>query len=92
MAEAESRGHRIYYETQGFGPPLVLIPGLLMTTKRWELAGYQPLASRYQLVMLDTLGHGRSDRPEDAASYDRRGVADDVIAVMDAAGVSKAHV
>jgi pimeloyl-ACP methyl ester carboxylesterase len=63
-----------------------------MTTKRWELAGYPVLASRYQLIVLDTLGHGRSDRPTDAAMYDRRGVAADVIAVMDAVGVEKAHV
>ena len=92
MAEAISRGHRIYYETLGFGPPLVLIPGLLMTTKRWELAGYPVLASRFQLITLDTLGHGRSDKPQDAASYDRHGVAADVIAVMDAVGVQQAHV
>jgi pimeloyl-ACP methyl ester carboxylesterase len=92
VAAATSRGHRIYYEMQGFGPPLVLIPGLLMTTKRWELAGYQSLASRFQLVMLDTLGHGRSDRPDNATAYSRAGVAADVIAVMDAAGVDKAHV
>jgi pimeloyl-ACP methyl ester carboxylesterase len=92
VPEAISRGHRIYYETQGFGPPLVLIPGLMQTVKRWELAGYQPLASRYQLVVLDTLGHGRSDRPDDATAYDRRGVAEDVVAAMDDAGLSKAHV
>ena len=64
----------------------------MMTTKRWALAGYPALASRFQLITLDTLGHGKSDQPRDPAAYDRRGVAADVIAVMDAAGIGSAHV
>ena len=38
MPEAESRGYRIYYEDEGFGAPLVLVPGLMMTIKRWQIA------------------------------------------------------
>jgi pimeloyl-ACP methyl ester carboxylesterase len=91
--ETTSRGHRIYYEVAGAGEPLILIPGLGNGIQNWEDPGYlAALADRFKLISLDPLGHGSSAKPLAPDAYERRGVAADVIAVMDAEGHDSAHV
>jgi 3-oxoadipate enol-lactonase len=90
---ARSGRLRIAYELQGTlrwrRPWLVLIQGL-----GWDRSGWQPvlrkLRRHFRLVLIDNRGSGRSD--VSAASF---GVADmtaDVVAVLDDAGVRRAHV
>ena len=80
-----SRDHGIYYEVVGSGEPLILIPGLGNSIQGWEDAGYHAaLSDRFKLISLDPMGHGKSDKPLNSDAYERRGVAADVIAVMDA--------
>ncbi len=52
-----------------------------------------PYFSRhFRVVTFDPRGNGRSDRPRDVHAYDRRQVAYDAVAVLDAAGVERAAV
>jgi len=54
-------------------------------------AGYvDQLAATLRVLIVGPLGHGQSDKPHDAVAYRAPGVAVDVIAVMDAAGLEKA--
>jgi pimeloyl-ACP methyl ester carboxylesterase len=43
-------------------------------------------------LALDCRGHGESAKPHDPAAYDRRKMAGDVFALMDHAGIERAHV
>ncbi len=90
--EAQSRGHRIHYLTKGEGEPLVLIHGLCQAIDRWVEAGYvDAFAGEYRVIAIDTLGHGKSDKPHDPACYLLPDVAADTVAVLDAEGVAAAH-
>ena len=92
MPYADHRGIRIHYEIDGHGPDLVLQHGFTGNLRRWSLFGYvDALRSSYRLIMIDARGHGESDKPHDVAAYDLRLRAGDVVAVLDALGIAKAH-
>jgi len=87
-----SRGFRIRYQVSGSGPVLVLLHGFPMWGDRWRDRGYvSVLQGRFHLVVPDLLGHGKSDKPHRPADYGVPNLASDVIAVLDAAGVERAH-
>lgn len=88
---ARSRGYAISYEDTGQGSPVVLIPGLMQSAADYRQGGYvNHLATNHRVLIVDPLGHGRSDKPHEAQAYRAPDVAADVIAVMDAAGLQKA--
>lgn len=80
---------RIAYEVQGKGEPVVLIHGLGYARWGWEpVSG--PLAESFQVVLLDNRGIGGSAVP--TGPYSAADMAADVVAVLDAAEVERAHV
>lgn len=84
-----SDGCRVHYEVRGSGgPPVVLIPGLGGDGRFWEPVA-ERLESRFQLLMVDHRGAGRSDRPEGPYTIQR--IARDVVEIMDEAGWAHAH-
>jgi 3-oxoadipate enol-lactonase len=89
---APSGGLRIAYELRGTmsrRPWLVLIQGMGFDRLGWEPV-LGKLRQRFRLVLVDNRGTGCSDRP--AGSFGVADMADDVIAVLDAAGIRRAHV
>jgi pimeloyl-ACP methyl ester carboxylesterase len=82
-------GLNIYYEEQGSGPPLLLLMGLGLSARYW-LDLPAKLAAHFRVLTLDNRGVGRSSLP--ARPFSIADLADDAAAVLDAAGVSKAHV
>ncbi len=86
---ADSQGVRIAWESHGDGPPLLLVQGL--GYGRW---GWQPivplLAQRFRVLVFDNRGIGDSDKPP--GPYTAVQMAGDALAVLDAAGVERAHV
>ncbi|MDX6484956.1 MAG: hypothetical protein QOF43_109 [Gaiellaceae bacterium] len=87
-----SRGHRISYDDEGDGTPLVLVPGFMQWAGVWKEFGYvTPLRDAgYRTISIDPLGHGASDKPHDAAEYKRTDAAADIVAVMDDLGIERA--
>jgi pimeloyl-ACP methyl ester carboxylesterase len=85
---ADSQGVRIGYEVRGDGEPLVLVHGLAYDRAGW---GRLPdlLAERYRVVLLDNRGVGESDEP--AGPYAVAQMADDVVAVLDDAGIARTN-
>src|SRR6266516_2692074 len=84
----EHDGARICYATYGSGLPVILLHGGLGHSGNW---GYQVpalLRSGYQVVVIDSRGHGRSTR--DARPYSYELMASDVLAVMDTLNIEKA--
>jgi pimeloyl-ACP methyl ester carboxylesterase len=57
--EIELHGHRVIYRIAGDGPPVVLIHGMVNSSKHWEQVALG-LADRYAVVAPDLLGHGDS--------------------------------
>jgi 3-oxoadipate enol-lactonase len=89
MPYAENSGVRIYWEQHGEGDPLLLIMGLGYTLEMWHRTT-PVLSQHYRTIMFDNRGVGRSDVPPGA--YSIPSMAADAAAVMDSAGVDRAHV
>lgn len=86
-------GHRLAYETHGHGDRVfVLLHGVLLDADlNRGLA--QSLAVRgNRVVLLDLLGHGRSDRPRHATEHRMDRYADQVLALIDHLGAQQAAV
>ena len=60
--EIDLHGHRVIYRTAGSGPPVVLIHGMLNSSRHWERVAL-PLAERYTVIAPDLIGHGDSATP-----------------------------
>ena len=92
MPYANNQGVRIYYEVEGEGPPLVLMYGINESVDTWRHFGFvEPLRDDYRLVLIDTRGHGASDKPHDPAAYGLPPLVADVVAVLDDLDIKKAH-
>jgi len=92
MPYAENAGVRIHYEMEGSGPPLFLHHWSMATSAGWCYHGYvDELAHDFTVIAHDVRGHGRSDKPDDAAAYSLAHRTGDVIAVLDDADVEKAR-
>lgn len=89
LAEAAD-GTALHYEIHGSGRPLVLLSGQ-SNSRRWWDPVRDDFAAAYRTVVLDWRGTGGSGRP-DTDSYSTPGFARDVIAVLDHAGIDRAHV
>ena len=90
---AKSRGYAISYEDAGQGSPVLLVPGFMQSAADYRHAGYADrLTATHRVLIVDPLGHGRSDKPHEANAYRAPDVAADVIAVLDAAGLERATV
>ena len=86
MAEAAG----LYWEERGTGKPLILSAGLGGSASYWT-PNMAALATRYRVIAYDHRGTGRSER-EVPGMLTVEGMGDDIVAVMDAAGVERAVV
>jgi pimeloyl-ACP methyl ester carboxylesterase len=86
---APVNGIRIWYATFGRGEPVVMLHGGLANANYW---GHQvrALQQRYRVIVMDSRGHGRSSRNEQAYGYDL--MASDVLALMDQLGIKRAAI
>ena len=89
MPIASNDGVHLYYEAQGAGDPLLLIPGFGCTVEIYH-ANAPALAGRFRVISFDPRGAGRSDAPGDG--YSMQAYADDCAAVLRAERIDSAHV
>lgn len=87
MGTINRNGFSISYEVKGQGSPLLLIAGLGLDSSPWTQA-VEVLQEDFQCVLIDNRGTGKSDTPPGPYTIDE--MADDVIAVMDDAGITRA--
>jgi pimeloyl-ACP methyl ester carboxylesterase len=84
-------GHDIVYDVYGSGPRVVLyMHGLLLDSEMNRGVATALAAQGNRVVLLDLLGHGRSDQPVHAAEYRIDSYADQAIALLDELGVDRA--
>jgi pimeloyl-ACP methyl ester carboxylesterase len=94
MPRARNGSVELEYETFGDDRPetVILINGLGSQMTRWPVAFCEKLTARgYRAIRFDNRDVGLSSWL-DGQSYSIQDMAKDVIAVLDAAGVDKAHV
>ena len=84
-------GVHLHYEETGSGTPLIFVHEFAGDIRSWELQlGH--FGRRYRAIAYCARGYPPSDVPPDPSSYSQARAADDIAAVMDAAGVAAAHV
>jgi 3-oxoadipate enol-lactonase len=89
MLEAHNGDVRLAYEVRGNGEAVLFIHGLGYDRFGWgPLPGL--LARDYKVITFDNRGVGESDVPE--GPYSVAQMAADAVAVLDAAGIERAHV
>lgn len=91
LPSATSAVHRIngadlYVETRGSGPPLVVLHGFFGCGATWS-PHVERLAERYQLIVPDLRGHGRSSFPD--GKFSHRQTGRDVLGLLDKLGLSR---
>jgi pimeloyl-ACP methyl ester carboxylesterase len=89
MPTIEVNGVDLYYESQGEGPPLVLVHGSWVDHTNWQETAAL-LADSYRVITYDRRGHSRSERPDGPTR--RRENEDDLAALIEALGCAPAHV
>ena len=84
-------GTRIHYEVTGRvgKTPVLMIQGLGASKNAWNLQRIA-MATRFRIISFDNRGAGRSDKPTEPFTLEQ--MADDALAVLDAAGIETAHV
>jgi pimeloyl-ACP methyl ester carboxylesterase len=90
MPKVKVNGIQIYYEVHGEGFPLIMIMGLGGNIDWWDPRMIHELSKKFKIVMFDNRGAGRTDASD--RRYTIRLFADDTAGLMDALGISRAHV
>ena len=91
MPFATRDGCRLYWRADGHPghPTLLLLNSLGTDHAMWD-GVVRALSPRFRLLRMDTRGHGASDAP--AGDYTIADLAQDALAVLDAAGLQRAAV
>lgn len=89
MSYASNDGVSLYYETDGDGPAVLCCGDVGLGAWQW---GWQhaALAGRYETVIGDTRGCGRSEDPPEDCTVET--LAGDAISILQEHGVRSAHV
>jgi pimeloyl-ACP methyl ester carboxylesterase len=83
-------GVRLFYETAGEGSPVLFVHEFGGSHWSWE-PQMNFFTRRHRCVTFAARGYPPSDIPADVSAYSQTRAADDIIDVMDAAGIERAH-
>ena len=89
LRAVEHRGCRLAYSVRGSGPPVLFIQGVGVHGDGWS-PQTDALADRFTCISFDNRGMGRSLPAAGEVTVEQ--MADDALAVLDAAGAESAHV
>jgi len=85
---AEVNGTKLYYEVAGSGDPIVLIHGNAGDRRHYD-GQFEVFAKSHKVIRYDVRGFGKSSLPVQGEKY---GNNDDLKALLEYLGISKAHV
>jgi len=92
MPYVENNKVKIYYETEGKGPPLMLHSGWSGTIQNYHDNGYtKPLRKKYQLILIDPRGHGKSTKLYTPESYRFETLVKDTTTILDELNIEKSN-
>jgi pimeloyl-ACP methyl ester carboxylesterase len=84
-------GVRLHWEESGSGKPLLFIHEFAGDHRSFA-PQVEHFRDRYRCLVYDARGYPPSDVPEDERAYSQLRAVADAVAVLDAAGVERAHV
>jgi pimeloyl-ACP methyl ester carboxylesterase len=92
MPLATVSGRKVYYEVHGSAPgtPLVLVMGMAGSCKGWLPLQVPDFAPRHRTLLYENRGVGQSEDP--GGPFTTADLADDLAGLLEALGVSRAHV
>lgn len=82
----EANSGRHYFEIEGHGSAVVLIPGFTLDTRMWDNQ-FEAFAARHRVLRYDLRGAGKSAAPDKPYTYE-----DDLRALMDHLDIADAHI
>jgi pimeloyl-ACP methyl ester carboxylesterase len=86
-----SDGVQLFYESVGAGSAIIFVHEFGGSHWSWE-PQLNYFSRRHRCITYAARGYPPSDVPEDVEKYSQARAADDIIDVMSAAGVEKAHI
>jgi pimeloyl-ACP methyl ester carboxylesterase len=89
MSYVSNGAVRLWWDEVGAGDPVLLIMGFSYPAAMWHRV-WPAMSDEFRVIRFDNRGIGQSDAPK--GKYSIADMADDAVAVMDAAGVQRAHV
>jgi pimeloyl-ACP methyl ester carboxylesterase len=87
--QIELHGHRVVYRIAGSGPPVVLIHGMVNSSRHWEEVALR-LATDHTVVAPDLIGHGDSATPR--GDYSLGAHAASIRDLLTAIGIERATI
>jgi pimeloyl-ACP methyl ester carboxylesterase len=90
--ETAADGVRLHVRDSGTGTPVVLLHGWPDTGHLWRHQVPALNAAGYRTIVPDVRGFGASSKPTDVAAYTPPHLGGDVVGVLDALGIERAHI
>ena len=89
MAKATLNGVEIYYEAEGRGEAVLLVPASWWPSDTWNVGAVPFLSQRFKTIVFDCRGTGRSGKPKEGYTVEQ--FSQDCIALLAHLGVSRCH-
>lgn len=86
-----SNGSTYHVKVVGEGVPIVLLHGFTGSLTTWDQT-IDILKHQFQCVLIDIIGHGESDSPDEYSRYQIDKVADDIIHILDSLEIPIVHI
>lgn len=90
MPFIDSQGVELFYEATGSGTAIIWIHEFAADYRTWE-GQVRRFSRDYQCVTYNARGYPPSSVPEDGTAYTYEHQRDDIVRIMDALGLEKAH-
>jgi pimeloyl-ACP methyl ester carboxylesterase len=87
--EIDLHGHQVVYRVAGSGPPVVLVHGMVNSSRHWQAVARR-LAERHTVIAPDLVGHGDSATPR--GDYSLGAHATVIRDLLSALGIGRATV
>ena len=84
-------GVQLYYEETGSGTPIVFVHEFAGDLRSWELQ-VRHFSRRYRCIAYNARGYPPSEVPADFDRYSQQRARDDILAVLDALKIERAHI
>ena len=90
MGYFKFKEQRVFYQIIGEGKPMVLQHGYMQWGDDWHYAGWSKhLSKNYKLIIIDSIGHGRSSNSEKIVDYTIEHGVELTIKLMDFLNIGK---
>lgn len=83
------RGVHYHVECHSNGPPLVMLHGFTGSVENWY--PFINELSKYQLILIDIIGHGKTESPASKERYQMEEVVEDIKSILQHLKIEKTH-